>query len=109
MGAAADTLRPEGSLIVTVPHRNKAISPKHFQHFDFSSLREALDPAFQIKEMLGFENDSVFEKLFKKCFQNSRLFVEVPFLNRRALRAQLARVSRSEEKCRRILAKAVKR
>lgn len=44
--AITDSLKDHGSLILTVPHANKRVSDKHYQHFTSDDLRELLQPLF---------------------------------------------------------------
>lgn len=41
---AVNFLKPGGRLILTVPHRNKTLQAKHFQHFDSALLNDLLSP-----------------------------------------------------------------
>ncbi|MBI3370854.1 MAG: methyltransferase domain-containing protein [Betaproteobacteria bacterium] len=109
VGAVSELLVPGGRLVVTVPHRNKCVEKKHFQHFDFSSISKVLEGSFDVLELRGFEVHSRLEEAFQRRFQNNRIFVEIRSLNRRLLRAQLDRVSSDETRCGRILVSAVKR
>jgi SAM-dependent methyltransferase len=38
------SVQPGGWMIVTVPHINKPVSPKHFQHFSSETLHDLLSP-----------------------------------------------------------------
>jgi hypothetical protein len=51
-------LKPGGHLILTVPHANKPVSDKHYQHFDSDSLRSILDPFFQNLKFIPFDSHS---------------------------------------------------
>jgi 2-polyprenyl-3-methyl-5-hydroxy-6-metoxy-1,4-benzoquinol methylase len=51
-------LRPHGCLILTVPHVNKPVSNKHYQHFDADGLRSVLDPYFQNMKFIRFDSHS---------------------------------------------------
>ncbi len=44
--AAARPLRPGGRLILTTPHTNMRLDPRHYQHFDSARLRELLEADF---------------------------------------------------------------
>lgn len=47
-----------GHLIVTVPHVNKPVNPKHFQHFSSDSLTNALRPHFEPLRFIPFDRRS---------------------------------------------------
>lgn len=53
-------LSPEGYLILTVPHVNKSVSDKHYQHFDAAALRDLLDTHFQKLRFIPFDSHSKF-------------------------------------------------
>lgn len=44
LARAVEFLRPGGRLVITVPHRNKRLNEKHFQHFDSTMIATLLDP-----------------------------------------------------------------
>ncbi len=61
--AAMQRLLAEGgTLIVTVPHRNKAVIDKHFQHFDSDSLGNLLRPHFASIEFRPFDRRALWLK-----------------------------------------------
>ncbi len=47
-------LSANGRLVVTVPSKNLALSPKHEQHFDEASLRAVLEPRFEVESLTGY-------------------------------------------------------
>ena len=51
----SELLGPGGTLIVTVPHSNLAVSKKHFQHFDSEKLQKTLEPCFDIERFIPFD------------------------------------------------------
>lgn len=46
VAGVAKHIEPDGFLVVTVPHQNKPVSDKHFQHFTIETLAKALSPHF---------------------------------------------------------------
>ena len=44
-----------GSLVLTVPHVNRKLQLKHFQHFSSSHLRDVLSQYFQVIEIVPFD------------------------------------------------------
>lgn len=104
ISASSKLLKPRGALLVTVPHQNKPLAKKHFQHFSFSSLSAVLSSDFDVEEIYGFETKSFIETFFQRVLQNRFLYCEIPRLNRLFMRMQLSRVSRHEENCGRIFA-----
>lgn len=53
--AAADTLREDGYLLLTVPHENKPVIKKHYQHFNSTKLKALLDPYFHTTAFIPFD------------------------------------------------------
>lgn len=56
--AIAGTLADDGKLVLTVPHVNKPVSDKHYQHFDSVKLGDLLDPQFDSVEFVPFDRQS---------------------------------------------------
>jgi 2-polyprenyl-3-methyl-5-hydroxy-6-metoxy-1,4-benzoquinol methylase len=104
-------LKKGGTLLLTVPHQNKPLEYKHFQHFTIESLLEYLRPHFDVVEVVPFEKISISRRLVTAMLSN-RLFI----LNSgRLLRAIYGWYKRnlffcgSEKKCQRIFVKATAR
>lgn len=55
LSAVADMLPAGGRLILTVPHRNKPLIEKHYQHFTAAQLRELLTPHFSAPDVIPFD------------------------------------------------------
>jgi len=53
--AAARHLRPGGRLILTTPHMNMRLDPRHYQHFTCARLAEALQGAFDDISCVPFD------------------------------------------------------
>lgn len=51
----ASMLSPGGRLIVTVPHRNKPLIEKHYQHFTATQLEQLLAPHFPEWRVIPFD------------------------------------------------------
>lgn len=73
-------LVPGGFLYLTVPHINKPLEYKHFQHFSIESLSRYVRPHFDIVDIVPFEKRGIRRKLMEQVL-NNRLFV----LNSRVL------------------------
>lgn len=58
LDSVADTINPGGWLMLTVPHANKALQTKHYQHFSSDQLNELLAPNFESVEFLPFDRRS---------------------------------------------------
>lgn len=56
--AVTDYLAPDGKLILTVPHTNKRVQDKHYQHFSSTTLRQTLEPFFTVERIMPFDRKS---------------------------------------------------
>jgi len=54
-------LNYKGELIITVPHLNRKIDSKHYQHFTAEHLRSILSELFKIHTLRGFHNRSLLK------------------------------------------------
>ena len=54
-------LKNDGKLIITVPHKNKRLSKKHYQHFDSESLKKTLYPYFKVEKIYGHFKKSMLK------------------------------------------------
>lgn len=52
---AISFLKPGGRLVITVPHRNRPVSEKHFQHFDSAMLKKMLSPHLRDLQFQPFD------------------------------------------------------
>lgn len=55
LDSVRDLISPAGVLIVTVPHVNKRLNAKHYQHFSSNTLRHVLSDSFQVDVIMPFE------------------------------------------------------
>lgn len=60
LDSVAETINPGGWLLLTVPHTNKPLQAKHYQHFSSDQLLELLAPDFESVEFLPFDRRSQF-------------------------------------------------
>ena len=103
-------LKPAGKLIVTVPHCNKPLILKHYQHFNSTMVTKLLDKYFKIEKIIYFDKKSRLFRLIDKLLANS-LFV----LNNQLLLNCIFRIYRKyfffcqERNCGRVCIQASKR
>ena len=64
----------EGTLLLTVPHANKPVQSKHYQHVTADRLRASLEPHFEIQEMVFFDTTTRRLKFLNALLQN-RFFI----------------------------------
>lgn len=109
MAGVRRLLRNGGRLYLTVPHANKPVEYKHFQHFTVKSLLACLEPHFHIAEVVPFERRGLSRKVMRALLCNP-LFV----LNNRTLLDLIYRWYRtylfncaSEESCQRLYVEAI--
>lgn len=109
MAGVRALLKKDGVLLVTVPHVNKPVEYKHFQHFTAESLTKYLEPYFRIVEVVPFEKIS-WKRWFISRLLSNRFFI---LRNPRALRViyHWYRASlffcTSENTCQRLFVRAV--
>lgn len=81
ISACADRLETNGKLIITVPHKNKHLQEKHFQHFDSNKIQEVLSSNFIIDRTIYFDKLSrVWNRLMSLLFGNSLYILNNRFL-----------------------------
>lgn len=66
-------LTEDGVLILTVPHVNKKINEKHFQHFTKNKINSYFSDKFIIEELIFFEDQkrSIIKKLIRLLIYNN--------------------------------------
>ncbi len=102
-------IREQGILFLTVPHSNKELEYKHFQHFSVATLTSYLKCDFDIVEIIPFEKKSLSRRIIYDILSN-RFFV---LNNSRMLSLIYSFYKRnlffcnSEAECQRIFVKAV--
>jgi SAM-dependent methyltransferase len=63
-------LKPGGELLVTVPHANRTVQKKHFQHFSFDLLNDYFTPHFELVSIQGFAKHTKFSKWLQRMIMN---------------------------------------
>lgn len=61
-------------LIMTVPHENKPLSSKHFQHFSGESVVAALQPHFEIVRLKFFDRLSLADRIIERIMGRETSF-----------------------------------
>jgi cyclopropane fatty-acyl-phospholipid synthase-like methyltransferase len=72
--SASQLLNKGGKLLLTVPHSNKPVEYKHFQHFSISSLTSSLENYFDIVDVVPFERKGIIRKWMNYLLAN-RFFI----------------------------------
>lgn len=63
-------LADDGILILTVPHENKPVSVKHFQHFSSKSLLSYFTPHFEVLEIAFLDKQSPWVRMIQRIMLN---------------------------------------
>lgn len=66
----ADTLKPQGKLIITVPSTNTPLNPKHYQHFDEEKLKGYLSPFYTIEKIEYINSISIWTRIIETVMTN---------------------------------------
>lgn len=106
-----DLLKVGGVLYLTVPHENKPLEYKHFQHFSVDKLVKYLSHKFEVVEIVPFEKNSWLRGLILKVLSNRYFILSNPrFLSAvyRGYKKYLFFCG-AEQECQRIFVKAVAR
>jgi hypothetical protein len=83
ISACANHLCPNGKLILTVPHKNKILQTKHYQHFDSLKIREILAEHFDVERIVFFDKMStLWARLIAPLFGNFLFILNNRFLLR---------------------------
>jgi len=69
-----EMLNKDGFLLITVPHKNKPLNKKHYQHFTKDSLLNYFEEGFEVDKLLYLE-DRNYLKTFINIILTNRLFI----------------------------------
>lgn len=113
MKGVTGSLKPGGWLILTTPHSNTPVDPKHYQHFNAARLAELLRDDYEPVVCLPFDYIDWPIRLFLKLLGGSGRFFIITHagLNSLFFRRYMRRClyGKGEARCHRIAAKAQKR
>lgn len=73
--ALKDLLNDNGKLLLTVPHSNKRVSKKHYQHFTSQSLKAYFEPHFSVEDEIHFEKPKHWGLFFIRRLLKNKLFI----------------------------------
>lgn len=107
---AVSLLKPRGHFLLTVPHCNAPLSPKHYQHFSFDSLKKQLPDDLSVSKLGCFEYLPLHLRMLKHLLKNRAFYCEIPILERIFFRSMESSYSDIENShCRRIILTGRKR
>jgi SAM-dependent methyltransferase len=67
-------LKKNGVLYLTVPHKNKPLEYKHFQHFSVDGIINHLQPPFDVTDVVPFEKIS-WRRIFLNRILSNKWFI----------------------------------
>lgn len=104
-------LKKGGCLYLTVPHENKPVEYKHFQHFSVAKISDYLRPYFDLIEVVPFEKVSWRRGLISKVLNNRFFILRSPFMLSAIYKWYKKHLFHcvSEKDCQRIFVKAAAR
>ncbi len=105
--AIKELLAPGAKLYCTVPHKNKPLIAKHYQHFTMQTLQDVLEPHFEIRDMFGFEIKTQLWKCYQKFTNNKFIHIEVPILSNLSFTSMLNKTEHHEKRCGRLFVELV--
>lgn len=75
VSAFARLNKPGGRLLLTVPHKNKRLQVKHYQHFNSKTLMKILEPYYRVEQMLFLDKRSIVFGYMASRLLGNRFFV----------------------------------
>jgi 2-polyprenyl-3-methyl-5-hydroxy-6-metoxy-1,4-benzoquinol methylase len=103
-------LKEGGYLFITVPHKNKSLQSKHFQHFSFRSLTHYFDDYFNLEKKVFFEKRSFLAAIIQKILANNIFILNSSILKYFLYNIYKKKCFRAQEKdCGRIFLKLRKK
>ena len=102
-------LKDRGELFITVPHMNKPLEYKHFQHFSCEKIVNYLQPYFTIAEIVPFERILYQRTFILKILHNKFFIPRNPMLLSFIYKWYKRKLffCESEKQCQRIFIKAI--
>lgn len=104
-------LRPGGVLYLTVPHENKTLEYKHFQHFSVDKITKYLMPHFVVEEVVPFERINWVRHVIMAVLGNRIFVLRNPLMLSLVYKFYQKKLfsCASEYECQRLFVKAVAR
>lgn len=106
--AISDLLTDRGNLVLTVPHENKPVSDKHYQHFTSEKLQDLLEPHFSDIEFVPFDRQSKIFTALELAIggRGEHIIINTPIITNSLWKLYKHRYlyASSEDSCRRIAA-----
>ena len=74
-------LNKNGLVYLTVPHKNKPVSEKHFQHFSYKTLTDYFENDFKVEEVVFFDKLTKWNRVFNLILVNKLFILNSRYLN----------------------------
>lgn len=74
LSQCAKMIVESGTFIITVPHINQKLNPKHYRHYSEKRLKAILSGHFASVEIFYFDKKSILRKIWNKILYN-KLFI----------------------------------
>lgn len=83
LSSTSTLLNEKGKLLITVPHINKEVNDKHYQHFSSDSLRSVLEPHFHVQKIIPFDRHSRAISLLTRLlgYSGNNYIITNPWIN----------------------------
>jgi trans-aconitate methyltransferase len=108
--ATSELLNEGGVVYLTVPHENKPVSYKHFQHFNYDSLLNYFKNYFNVEEVEYIQKNDKLLTLLNMVMTNKLWIINSEFLNNLFYKFYKSRYFYSQDyNCGRIYLKLKKR
>jgi cyclopropane fatty-acyl-phospholipid synthase-like methyltransferase len=75
VAALVRLMRKDSVLLMTVPHKNQPLIPKHYRHFDSNSLLKILSAYFECREMFFFDRNSRIISAWQRLMCNKYFII----------------------------------
>ena len=108
LNAVSMNLKENGLLFLTVPHKNKQLQDKHFQHFNSQTLKSTLQHHFDVLKIVPFDFTPRIMRMLMRLlgYKGNNYIITNPkisnYLYNQILKGCLT--VQSESRCRRLLA-----
>lgn len=81
VNALSSLLNTDGKIYLTVPHSNKKIGHKHFQHFTLKTLSNYFEECFELVDIKYIQKMSKFTTLISRLFSNDQFIIKNKTIN----------------------------
>lgn len=110
VNSLSNLLNKKGLVYLTVPHKNKPLQNKHFQHFDLENLKKYFDNKFEIVDKKYIQKNDKLLDLLNKFMINKYWIINHDFLNNSLYKFYKSRYFFADESnCGRIYLKMIKK